>query len=458
MDQRRGSLRILLLILSALPGCMAVKVSIQQEDYEVARGRDIVMTCSFTPARPDPTPYVLTWEAWPDADGEPMKKVATVFKDLHADIAPAYEGRASMEMDATQRTSTLTLYRVELEDSRSYQCSVTIPNDDEGTPAATTSLLVLVAPSTPICDIQGTAEYFHDIKLTCESEEGSPLPTYDWKSFSVENNPRPLPPKSVQTEGALSLVNISMETSGLFTCTSSNRVGSKTCDVSLAVMPPSSNTGTIIGIVVGVIAGIILIGVIVSCVLRKRQKKKARKQGPPAEMEFQDNVDPKGGETYWDDKKHDKKYTDKNAAPQKKGTAGKKVDDEHLTDNSDPDCRDGKDQRRGSRDRLEDQRDQYRGSRDRLDDQRDQYRGSRDRLDDQRDQYRGSRDRLDDRREPYSRDQYRSSRDRLDDNDHYSRGRDTHTDYYQSSRDNYGSGGGGGGGHHSSSHGYSDYD
>lgn len=56
-----------------------------------------------------------------------------------------------------------------------------------------------VAPSRPICNIQGRAEYFHNITLTCMSEEGSPGPTYDWKSYSVDNSPRQLPPKATQS-------------------------------------------------------------------------------------------------------------------------------------------------------------------------------------------------------------------------------------------------------------------
>uniref|UniRef100_A0A672IUA7 Glycoprotein A33 (transmembrane), paralog b n=1 Tax=Salarias fasciatus TaxID=181472 RepID=A0A672IUA7_SALFA len=176
---------------------------------------------------------------------------------------------ATMEVDLDQRRSSLTLTETTLEDSRHYQCSVTIPNDDEGNTAATTSLLVLVAPSTPICSIQGTAEYYQDIKLTCLSEEGSPAPVYDWKSYNVENNPRQLPPK----DGVLSLFNITRETSGFFTCSSTNRVGSASCTFTLAVMPPSSNTGTIIGIVAGVIAGLVLIAILIYC-LRRRKKNK----------------------------------------------------------------------------------------------------------------------------------------------------------------------------------------
>lgn len=69
--------------------------------------------------------------------------MATYFLNNPIDIAPAYEGRAFLEVDTDRQVSTLRLIKVTMEDSRRFQCSVMIPNDDEGTTAATTSLLVL---------------------------------------------------------------------------------------------------------------------------------------------------------------------------------------------------------------------------------------------------------------------------------------------------------------------------
>lgn len=56
----------------------------------------------------------------------------------------------------------------------------------------------LVPPSPPICKIEGRPEYGQNISLTCKSEEGSPEPTTKWKTVSVENIPRPYPPKAFQ--------------------------------------------------------------------------------------------------------------------------------------------------------------------------------------------------------------------------------------------------------------------
>lgn len=69
--------------------------------------------------------------------------MATYFYERPVDIAPAYEGRAFMSVDIAGRKSSLRLTKVTTQDDRVYQCTVLIPNDDEGTTAATTSLMVL---------------------------------------------------------------------------------------------------------------------------------------------------------------------------------------------------------------------------------------------------------------------------------------------------------------------------
>lgn len=69
--------------------------------------------------------------------------MGTYFLNKPVDIAPTYEGRAFLEVDMDRQESTLRLTKVTMKDSRRFQCSVIIPNDDEGVTAASTSLLVL---------------------------------------------------------------------------------------------------------------------------------------------------------------------------------------------------------------------------------------------------------------------------------------------------------------------------
>ncbi|XP_044222179.1 cell surface A33 antigen-like [Thunnus albacares] len=455
----------LFLILTVLPCCRSLEVNIPKQQYEVARGRDINITCSFKPAKPTIDFFIVTWEY---LDGS-AKSVATYYSSVNRiDISPNYEGRAFLEID--NYVSTLRLTKVTMQDNREFQCSVKIPGDDEGITAATTSLLVLEPPSKPICGIQGKAEYFQNITLTCMSEQGSPKPIYKWNTYSVQNIQRPLPPKTLESNGDLSLFNISRETSGFFVCTSTNRMGSASCNITLAVMPGSMNMGSTAGIIVGILAGLLAVGILIFCCCRKKGNKDKYAEGSPGDVQFYDRGTSEAGEQYQDDmvtsetKQQVYQYEDKDV-PQNSysaGTAGHKFDDDqhsyysgkekHEGKGSDIDAQryqdDQHDHYRGSRNHLDDKRDRYGGSRDHLDDQRDRYGGSRDRLEDKRDRYGGSRDRLDDQRDRYGgsrdrlddqRDHYRGSRDRLDDQrDRYGGSRDRlddQRDHYGGSRD-----------------------
>uniref|UniRef100_A0A665WSI0 Ig-like domain-containing protein n=1 Tax=Echeneis naucrates TaxID=173247 RepID=A0A665WSI0_ECHNA len=430
--------------------CRSLDVSIPKQLYEVARGGEITMSCSFIPALTDFKTLILTWEAFPDnPDNENYiivvsESVATYIMNNPVDIAPDYEGRTTLEVNLNSKMSTLRLTKVTMQDNRRYQCSVIIPNDIDGTTAATTSLLVLVAPSVPSCRIEGTAEYWHNISLICMSEEGSPKPTYNWMTYSVENVHREFPPKTAINDGVVSLYNISKEMSGFYICTSTNRVGSASCNMTLAVMPGSINTGSIAGIAIGVIAGLLVLGIIIFCCCRKKGKKDKYAEGAPNDVQFYDKDAPETGENYLDDKLDNEtvqhyQHEDKAAIPenyQKEGPPGHKMEDDQQSYNSSKDRNYGKgsdidshrdqdikydhkvrdhldDQRYrhgGSREHLDDQRGRNGGSREHLDDQRGRYGGSREHLDGQRGRYGGSREHLDDQRGRYV-----GSREHLDD-------------------------------------------
>lgn len=72
-----------------------------------------------------------------------QKNVARFYLNSRTDVDPKYEGRALLHVDMDQQVSTLQLTDLKAEDSGRFQCSVFIPNDDEGITEASTSLLVL---------------------------------------------------------------------------------------------------------------------------------------------------------------------------------------------------------------------------------------------------------------------------------------------------------------------------
>lgn len=236
MEGRISSLTLLCLMFS---GVGALNVNIPQERYEHARGDNIILPCSFTPARARPQIVIITWSVKAEQADTKESLILTYYSSGITDIKSVYEGRVTVDVDIPSGKADLKMSSITLADDKIYECRVLIPGDDEGKPADTARLVVLVAPSKPICSIQGKTEYGQNINLTCVSEEGSPPPTYKWESRDVWNVPRVPDPRTTDKGSILSLYNISKETSGFYICTSSNKISSATCNITLAVMPPS---------------------------------------------------------------------------------------------------------------------------------------------------------------------------------------------------------------------------
>ncbi|XP_063302689.1 cell surface A33 antigen [Pelobates fuscus] len=238
----------------------AITVQITKPVVEAARGKDATLPCTYQTTATDKIGANVMWKKLPD-----QNEVASVFFGSVNTTGDDYIGRVAFTGNVYSNDATLFIDKLTMSDNGTYQCEVTIPKDRHGTPLAKMDLVVLVAPSKPDCGIEGTAEYGQVIKLKCNSKEGSPIPNYEWKSYSPQDAPRTLPLTAVVEGGDLTLKNISMDTSGFFICTSTNKIGSESCNLTLAVMPPSMNIALYAGVIGGSVAGIIAIGVIVYC-------------------------------------------------------------------------------------------------------------------------------------------------------------------------------------------------
>ncbi|KAL2081515.1 hypothetical protein ACEWY4_023368 [Coilia grayii] len=447
---------------------MGIHVEFQKPEYEVARGDQVTLTCTFQPQKP-PSVAVITWSADADDPTEPQIAIGTFFYSTSAsqiDISAAYKGKASMANDVAAGVSSLTFSHVSLQENRVFQCSVQIPGDNDGQLSDTTRLLVLVAPSVPVCRIQGSAEYGHNINLTCKSEEGSPQPTYKWQRFDPSNRPQPFPPRTTESNGVLSLFNVSRETSGYYVCTSTNKIRSASYNMTLSVMPPSMNIGATAGIVGGCVAGGVALLIVVYCCCCRKKKKTpqyemeehaAYHDKPPLETEDEDDGkivvsvvklreesrnqqsgyqdDPsehydnhsRHGDGREDRYRHDDRYEDS-----RRGSTDRldRYDDGRSHSSDRPDRND--DGRSRSSDRL----DRYDDSRSRSNDRLDRYDDSRSRSRDRLDRYEDSRGRSNDRLERYDDNRSRSS-DRLDRYDDSRSRSSDRLDRYEGDRDRY---------------------
>ncbi|XP_060890998.1 cell surface A33 antigen-like isoform X3 [Labrus mixtus] len=266
MERRIFGLILLFLVLS---GVGALQVDIPEKLYEFARGDNITLPCRFT-TKVTGKIVVVSWSV---ETGAKELQVVTYFSAGGVtDIKSVYEGRVSLDVDIAKGKADLKLHRITLDDNKVFECRILVPGDDEGQPADTARLVVLVAPSKPICKIQGKTEYGQNINLTCVSEEGSPPPTYKWQSRDVKNNPRIASARTTDKGGILSLYNITKDSSGYYTCTSTNKIRFATCNVTLTVMPPSMNIGSTAGIIGGVVAALIALIIIIYCCCCRKKK------------------------------------------------------------------------------------------------------------------------------------------------------------------------------------------
>ncbi|XP_076857638.1 cell surface A33 antigen [Brachyhypopomus gauderio] len=397
-------------------GCtiFGLEVTIPQSRYEVARGDEVTITCNFHPKNSENRLTIISWTGEADGSFDDGGITFGTFysNENHLDIDPMYEGKALIQSNLVTKESKLILKQVTLRESRNIKCRVQIPGDDQGKTSASAALVVLVPPSEPVCKIKGTAEYGQNISLTCISEEGSPAPTYKWESYDVRNVPRPFQLKTSEKDGVLSLVNVSMGTSGYYVCTSSNKVHTAKCNLTLSVIPSTMKIGAAAGIIGGCVAGVAVLVLIIYCCCRNKEKPEEFEMGPPV-VEFHDVPEEK-------DNEHDagdiRKMSVEGRIDQRE-TYEKKAEKElnlQRSEDSDhnPNLRVDYDDRRGRPvDRRE--QDRYDDRRDRYDDRQDHNGDRRDRDDDRRERYPDRRDRYDDRQDRYD-DRRDRSNDRLD--------------------------------------------
>ncbi|KAK1891707.1 Cell surface A33 antigen [Dissostichus eleginoides] len=414
MERRMYTLTLLSLVLS---GVGAVVVSIPKNVYEFARGDNITIPCAFKPKGP-PKYVIISWSIEAAEVGAKEINIVTYYSaDKTTDIKALYEGRVSLDVDVPRGKANLKLSNIKLEDNKLFECRLQIPSDDEGTPAATTRLVVLVAPSTPICKMQGKAEYGKNVNLTCLSEEGSPTPTYTWQSQDVRNMPRVRDPRTTDKGGILSLYNISKDTSGYFVCTSRNKIRSATCNITLTVMPPSMNIGSTAGIIGGVVALLIVLIIVIYCCCCRKKKKEEEYAMGVREEEYSDKESARNG---------DGRRPDGHEDPQGYDDSSVRRSPVERNDRNEERSERDYDRRKDN----EDGRSDYNDRRSDYDDRRSDYDDRRSDYDDRRSDYDDRRDRPSDRNERYDDDpRYDDRRDRRSDvDDRYDDRKDRRSD------------------------------
>ncbi|XP_030743620.1 cell surface A33 antigen [Echinops telfairi] len=252
----------------------AIFVETPQEVIRAVRGKSVKLPCSYQTSTSDRN-GLIQWDKLLRSHSEQV--VIWNFLTQSYLYGDRYQNRVNVSRDAERSDASIVIDRLTMEDNGTYECAVSLLADLQGTSKSRVRLLVLVVPSKPECGIKGETVLGNNIELTCASKEGSPAPQYSWKSYNILNQERPLPqPVTGQT---FLLKNISTDMSGYYICTSSNEVGAESCNITLAVRPPSMNVTLYVGIAVGVTAALIIIGVIVYCCCCRNKGEADDKEG-----------------------------------------------------------------------------------------------------------------------------------------------------------------------------------
>ncbi|XP_069744615.1 cell surface A33 antigen-like [Narcine bancroftii] len=292
---------VALALVPVLTTLNAMTVEVAKTLIEIGRGDDLHFECNYKTTAVNKDNLNIEWIRLQEPQ-EGLIDVIQYFYDGIYSIGNLYKDRANFTGNVNDNDCSITIKKTQMTDSGTYVIEVKTPFDLQGDRKQTIEVIVLVPPSPPVCKIEGKSEIGQTVKLTCHSEEGSPAPVYTWQSYNSQNQPRSLPPMSTQEKDDLVLKNISVTTSGFFICTSTNKIRASTCNITLAVMPPSMNIGFYGGIIGGAVGVLIILGIIVYCCCCRDDEK--RPEDYEMEEPHQEDEEPPEGvsrRTYHDD-------------------------------------------------------------------------------------------------------------------------------------------------------------
>nr|XP_042115237.1 immunoglobulin superfamily member 11 isoform X3 [Peromyscus maniculatus bairdii] len=231
---RRRSAPASWLLLSLLGVAVSLEVSESPGSVQVARGQTAVLPCAFSTSAALINLNVI-WMVIPLSNANQPEQVILYQGGQMFDGAPRFQGRVGFTGTMPATNVSIFINNTQLSDTGTYQCLVNNLPDRGGRNIGVAGLTVLVPPSAPLCQIQGSQDIGSDVILLCSSEEGIPRPTYLWEKL---DNTLKLPPTATQdqVQGTVTIRNISALSSGLYQCVASNAIGTSTCLLDLQVI------------------------------------------------------------------------------------------------------------------------------------------------------------------------------------------------------------------------------
>ncbi|XP_075918039.1 coxsackievirus and adenovirus receptor homolog isoform X1 [Petromyzon marinus] len=230
---------------------------------EKVQGETVVLGCTWTG---DPTDTEVLDVEWFLQMPTTNIYVAT-FAGGEGHIYPDFASRVRFARNATRRDASLQIAGLRASDAGVYTCKVKFGTFIK---LETIRLTVLVKPSQPSCVVNGSLQQGEELSLQCLSTEGTSPIRYRWSKAGGEEGPSP----SV-LGGTLRISNASESHAETYRCNASNRVGWRSCVVTLSLVSPSANAGVVTGAVMGVLLLLVVVAAIGFLVLYPLLKRKA---------------------------------------------------------------------------------------------------------------------------------------------------------------------------------------
>ncbi|OCT57180.1 endothelial cell-selective adhesion molecule [Xenopus laevis] len=231
-----------------------LEVHVEQTTIIAVQGKTIVIPVWYSSSS-NQNPYI-TWHFV----RAPLKEIQILkYLQVTSIDDTQFKNRVRFAEPMPSKNISIIINNTQEIDSGIYKCLVNVPDDTSigGGNSGAINVTVIVPPSIPKCQIQGTPYAGSNVTLTCKSSAGKPEPGYSWIR-SAPTRQIFFPPIQNAAKGTLSLMNLTRDSSGTYVCTSKNIAGSSSCNLTLEVAS-YSRTAMIVGAVVGSIVGICLV-------------------------------------------------------------------------------------------------------------------------------------------------------------------------------------------------------
>ncbi|XP_074466471.1 immunoglobulin superfamily member 11 isoform X1 [Sebastes fasciatus] len=237
---------------------VALRVTMRESSLNVIQGDVVVLPCSFFTSSPLSRLNVI-WTLAPFSSPEtPIQVIVYDHGQVIED--PSLIGRVGFT--GIPWSADIVLNDTRVSDAGTYRCMVNNPPETADPGIGELELSVLAAPSLPMCQWDGDIDMGGSVTLSCSVVEGVPTPEIRWDKLNPEEVALPINMEG-DLSGAVQIVNVSSQTSGMYRCSATNLLGTENCYVNLSIYTtPDSSSGILQGVLLTLSMSLVLLALL----------------------------------------------------------------------------------------------------------------------------------------------------------------------------------------------------